>query len=68
METWAIMQLVNQYVPPKYQPLFIAVLLAFVGIEQWLASTKRIKANSTLQAITDLCRTIAEKMRGTVKE
>jgi putative copper export protein len=64
MEAWEIIQLVNQFVPQKYQPLLVVALAVFVAFEQWLAATNRIRANSTLQAAVDLCRAVVEKMRG----
>ena len=53
--------IVNAAIPQEYMPLVIILLVALLGIEQWLASTKRIKANSTLQLIVNVVTKILKK-------
>ena len=56
-----ITSIISGIIPPAYMPLVIIILVAWVGIEQWLASTKRVTANSTLQLITNIAKKIINK-------
>ena len=60
-----ITAIVSGAIPPEYMPVVIIALVAWVGLEQWLASTKRIKANSTIQFITDMATKIINKGKPT---
>lgn len=46
--------IIGHFIPAAYIPLVTLILAFLVGLEQWLASTKRIKANSTLQLIVGI--------------
>ena len=56
-----ITSIISGIIPPTYMPLVIIILVAWVGIEQWLASTKRVQANSTVQLITNIAKRIINK-------
>jgi hypothetical protein len=56
-----ITSIVSSVIPAEYMPLVLIILVAWVGIEQWLASTKRVTANSTLQLITNVAKKIINK-------
>ena len=56
-----ITSIISSVIPPEFMPLAVIVLVAWVGIEQWLASTKRLTANSTLQLITNVAKKIINK-------
>ena len=52
---------IGSFIPAEYMPLVVLVLTALVGIEQWLAATKRIQANSTVQLITGIAMKLVGK-------
>jgi hypothetical protein len=56
-----ITAVVNTVIPPDYMPLAVIVLVAWVGIEQWLTATKRVEANSTIQLVTNVAKKIIGK-------
>ena len=56
-----IANLVSSVIPPEYMPLVIIALTALVSLEQWLAATKKIKANSTLQFIVGIVQKFLKK-------
>jgi len=65
MTDFIVWQVIAHYIPQEYFipiSIFLGALLAF---EQWLASTNRIKANSTFQALTELAKYILGKMTKT---
>ena len=53
--------IVYRVIPAEWLPLILVILAALVGVEQWLASTKRIQANSTLQLIVGVAKKIINK-------
>ena len=61
METFFVWKLIQHYIPADYMPPFLVILAALVALEQWLSSTNRIKANSTLQLIVNIAKAILAK-------
>jgi hypothetical protein len=66
MMDWALFQALNHFIPAAYMPLILIILSAFLAFEQWLASTKRIKANSTLQLIVGFVQYFLGKEKGKI--
>jgi hypothetical protein len=64
MTDWIVLQAINHYVPKEYMPIILIVLSFFLALEQWLASTNRIKANSTLQMIVNFVQYFIAKEKG----
>jgi len=63
MESFILFQAISHYIPQEYFPPIVLLLGALVAFEQWLASTNRIKANSTLQMIVNLAQAVLAKMK-----
>jgi hypothetical protein len=61
---WMLFQVLNHYIPAAYMPLIVIILGAFLAFEQYLAATKRIKANSTLQLIVGFVQYFVGKEKG----
>lgn len=61
---YLITQVALHYVPAKYYPPIVIILTAWLMLEQWLAKTGLIKANSTLQAIDGFLTYIRDKIKG----
>ena len=61
---WLLFQVLNHYIPQGYMAPLLVILSAFLAFEQWLASTKRIKANSTLQLIVGFVQYFVGKEKG----
>jgi hypothetical protein len=67
MENFIIWKVIEHFIPAAYFPPIITLLSAFIALEQWLAATNRIKANSTLQLVVQLVTVILGKMKGASK-
>jgi hypothetical protein len=63
---WALFQILNHFIPTAYMPIIVIILVAFLTFEQYLASTNRIKANSTLQLIVGFVQYFLGKEKGNV--
>ncbi len=59
-----ITSIVGAVIPAQYLPVAVILLTAFLGLEQWLASTNRIQANSTLQLIVGVAQKLLVKFKG----
>ena len=64
MTDFIIWKVFAHYVPQDYYPPIMMVMTCLIGLEQWLASTNKIKANSTLQAIINFVQYLFDKMKG----
>jgi len=63
MTDWLLFKALQHCLPPDFMNLLVILLSAWVAIENWLASTKRIKANSTLEVTANLAKYIIEKAK-----
>lgn len=57
-----IATLVQSVIPSEYMPVVVAILTILFALEQYLAGTQRFKANSTLQAIGNILKTLKGKL------
>ncbi len=61
---WLLFQVLNHYIPQEYMAPLLVILSAFLAFEQYLAATKRIRANSTLQLIMGFVQYFIGKEKG----
>ena len=64
MENFILWQIFQHFVPAPYYPPIIIGLSALIALEQWLAATDKVKANSTLQAVVNIATALLGKMQG----